>query len=179
LISSPLLYLFVLAFVATSINIIYTKYRLRLFDFIPAIVVVFIVTVLFSFFEVFNFNEEILNIYNLTKTNLVPAMIFLFLLEFESIKQKYFSKIGCACKMGAKKYWFLIALALFISLLSQIIAGFITFLNPTIATILVAILFGIVGSFTKLKELNGSSEVATTMLYMYVALLGSSVVLLF
>ena len=175
MINSPLLYLFVLAFIATSVNIIYTKYRLRLFDFIPAIVVVFMITALFSFFEVFDFNEEILNIYTLTKTNLLPAMIFLFLLEFESLKQKYFSKIGCACKMGAKKYWFLIVFALFISLLSQIIAGFIPFLNLIIATVLVAIIFGFLGSFTKLKELNGSSEVATTMLYLYIGLIGSKI----
>jgi uncharacterized membrane protein len=36
--------------------------------------------------------------------------------------------------------------------------------------------FGVAGSFTKLKALNGSSEVATSMLYILVALIGSQAV---
>ena len=43
--------------------------------------------------------------------------------------------------------------------------------------VVLASLFGVLGSFTKLKEINGSSEVATTMLYIIIALIGSKAVI--
>ncbi len=49
-------------------------------------------------------------------------------------------------------------------------------LNSTTTIVLLASLFGVLGSFTKLKEMNGSSEVATTMLYIIIALIGSKAV---
>ena len=42
--------------------------------------------------------------------------------------------------------------------------------------VLMATLFGVLGSFTKLRDVNGSSEVATTMLYILIALIGSKAV---
>lgn len=191
MISSPLLYLLLLAFIATSVNLIESRYNLKFLNTISAIFIVFVATTLLSLIGIFEFNEEIQKIYSKTKTNILPAMIFLFLLEFnlvsfiKNIKQRFFRdknfsmEIGCACKMGAKRYWFLIAFALLISLLSQILANFIPIVDLTIATILIASSLGILGSFTKLKEMNGSSEVATTMLYLFVALLSSKVILFF
>ena len=66
---------------------------------------------------VFDKNQAILNIYHLSIANLIPAMVFLLLMQFDL--KKIFS------------------------------------------------------SFTPLKKLNGSQEVAITMLYMVVALIGS------
>jgi uncharacterized membrane protein len=89
----------------------------------------------------------------------------------------YLSEIGCACAMGAKRYWLLIVLALFASLASQILANYITLLNHTTTIVIIATLLGVGGSYTRLRELNGSSEVATTMLYIIIALIGSKAVI--
>jgi uncharacterized membrane protein len=87
------------------------------------------------------------------------------------------SEIGCACTIGAKRYWFLILLSIVVAFAVNLIAssGFVL-LNYTTTTVVIATLLGVLGSFTKLKELNGSSEVATSMLYMLIALIGSKAV---
>ena len=114
------------------------------------------------------------------------VMLLLFLVPFahlfniftkSSENLAYLDEIGCACSMGAKRYWLLIAFALGVSLLSQLIATKFVLLNTTTTIVLLATLFGIFGSFTKLRELNGSSEVATTMLYIIIALIGSKAVI--
>ncbi len=177
MITSSFLYLFILAFIATSINILKSNYNLKIFNYIPAIILVFLIVAFLSVTSLFEFNQEIREIYTLTLKNLIPAMIFLFLLGFDVVtflKGKSFNEIGCACKIGAKQYWFLIALSLFISLLTQILSNSITTIDTLITTIIISVIFGIIGSFTKLKELNGSSEVATTMLYMFVAIIASN-----
>jgi len=113
------------------------------------------------------------------------VMMLLFLVPFANIFNKftksdenlaYLSEIGCACNMGAKRYWLLIALALVVSLGAQLITEYVQILNKTTTIVLLASLFGVLGSFTKLKELNGSTEVATTMLYIIIALIGSKAV---
>lgn len=82
--------------------------------------------------------------------------------------------IGCACTIGAKRYWFLILLAIVVAFGVNLIAssGFVL-LNYTTTTVILATVLGILGSFTRLKSINGSSEVSTTMLYMLIALIGS------
>lgn len=113
------------------------------------------------------------------------VMLLLFLVPFAKVfnhftksheNMAYLSEIGCACNIGAKRYWLLIFLAIVVSLISQLIAGHVEFLNTTTTIVLLASLFGVLGSFTKLKELNGSNEVATTMLYIIIALIGSKAV---
>jgi len=110
------------------------------------------------------------------------VMLLLFLVPFASVFNKftksdenlaYLSDIGCACSMGTPRYWLLIALSLAVSLISQLLTQYIEFLNATTTMVLLATLFGILGSYTKLRTLNGSSEVATSMLYMIIALIGS------
>lgn len=90
-------------------------------------------------------------------------------------------EIGCACNMGAKRYWLLIVLAVFVSLLVQVITHKLTsigfeFISSTTTMVVLATIFGVLGSFTKLKNLNGSSEVANSMLFMLIALIGSRAV---
>lgn len=281
MISSALVYLFTLAFVATFFNLLERKTKLKIFKFVPSVVMIYAFSMLLATLGMFEKNDEIDNIYSLTKTNLLPAMLFLMLLQIDfshffklgrsllisyvlavlslacgfiivsvvfdfnqdtasafgalagswmggtanmiavgsalgvsqeaygyalivdsvnytlwvmlllflvplaSVFNKFtgakeseaiFSQIGCACNMGAKRYWLLIFLALVISLVSQMIAGHVEILNKTTTVVLLATIFGILGSFTKLKTMNGSSEVATTMLYILIALIGSKAV---
>ena len=278
MISSPLLYLFTLALLIAVIHVVTSKSKLTLFEYIPAVVLIYAFAMLLGSSGFFDFNEKVNAIYKLTKTNLLPAMLFLMLLQvdfrhffklgkslllayllavvsialsfvvvawafhfdsamsaafgalagswmggtanmiavgsalhvsenafasalvvdsvnytlwvmlllflvpFAHIFNKftkaeenlaYLNDIGCACSMGAKRYWLLIAFALVVSLFSQILATQLTLFNTTTTIVLLASLFGILGSFTKLKEVNGSSEVATTMLYIIIALIGS------
>ena len=281
MITSPLVYLFVLAFVATAFSLIESKTSLKVFKFVPAVVMIYAFSMFLASMGVFESNEEINAIYKLTKTNLLPAMLFLMLLQvdfrhffklgktllisyvlavlsiafgfivvsimfdfnsdmsaafgalagswmggtanmiavgsalgvsedafayalvvdsvnytlwvmmllflvpFATLFNKftksdenlsYLSEIGCACSMGAKRYWLLIALALVVSLGAQLITEYVQILNKTTTIVLIASLFGVLGSFTKLKEVNGSTEVATTMLYIIIALIGSKAV---
>jgi len=282
LITSPIAYLLVLSLVVTIFHLLDSKTEFKLFKYIPAVVMIYAFSMFLASVNIFASNENINAIYKLTKTNLLPAMLFLMLLQvdfrhffklgksllisyvlavlsiafafivvsslfnfnpqmsaafgalagswmggtanmiavgsalhvpedafayalvvdsvnytlwvmlllflvpFANIFNKftksdenlaYLGEIGCACSMGAKRYWLLIALALGASLLSQIIATKFVFLNATTSMVLLSSLFGILGSFTKLKEINGSSEVATTMLYIIIALIGSKAVI--
>ena len=279
MISSPLHYLFALAFMAAAISLIEQRNRLKIFKFVPAVVMIYLFSMLMASANVFEQNEAIDAIYQNTKKNLLPAMLFLMLLQVDfrdffklgksllisytlalfslvigfmvvslifnfdvqmasafgalsgswmggvanmiavgsalGISQEAFgyalivdsvnytiwimfllfltpfasyfnsftasheqmaklSQIGCACTIGAKRYWLLIILSIFISFSVDLIAhsGFVI-LNYITTTVVIATVFGILGSFTRLKTINGSSEIATTMLYMLVALIGS------
>jgi uncharacterized membrane protein len=280
-ISSPLVYLFVLALEATLFNTLEKKTEFKIFKLIPAVVMIYAFSMLLASFGMFEYNQEINSIYKLTKTNLLPAMLFLMLLEVDfkhflklgksllisyvlavfslacgfvvvafifdfnqemasafgalagswmggtanmiavgsalGVTQEafgyalivdsinytlwvmlllflvpfakvfnrfsksdenmaYLGEIGCACSMGAKRYWLLIFLAIIASLLSQLLAEQVEFLNKTTTIVLLSSFFGVLGSFTKLRYINGSNEVATTMLYIIIALIGSKAV---
>jgi len=272
-----------LAFIATAFNLLESKSRLKIFQFVPAVVMIYAFSMLLASLGVFEANTEIDSIYKTTKTNLLPAMLFLMLLQVDfrhffglgkslliayvlavtSIafsfivvawgfdftsdmsaafgalagswmggtanmvavgsalnvsedafayalvvdsvnytvwvmfllflvpfaKQfnkftkseenlAYLSEVGCACNMGAKRYWLFIVLSIVVAYVVNTIALLqIVILNYTTTTVLLATLLGVLGSFTKLKELNGSSEVATTMLYVLIALIGSKAII--
>jgi len=281
LISSAFVYFFLLATIATSFNFIEKNTNLKFFNYVPAVVIIYAFSMLLAGLGVFERNEEILKIYSNTKTNLLPAMLFLMLLQIDfrhfvklgrsllisyvlavlsiafgfvvvalifsfdtksasafgalagswmggtanmvavgsaldvpdeafgyalivdSVNYtfwvmlmlfivpfaKVFNKftasndvvaslheIGCACNLGAKKYWLLIIIALVASTVAQVLATQFMIINTTTTVIILATLFGVIGSFTKLRELNGTSEVATTMLYIIVALIGSQAI---
>ena len=276
------MYLFTLAFIATAFTLLDIKAKLSVFKYVPAVVMIYASSMFLAAFGAFESNEEINTIYKLTKTNLLPAMLFLMLLQIDfrhffklgktllisyvlavlsiafafvvvallfdfnqdtssafgalagswmggtanmiavgsalGVSEEafayalvvdsvnytlwvmlllflvpfatafnkftksdenlaYLDSIGCACSMGAKRYWLLIALALIVSFISQLLTQYIEFLNTTTTMVLLATAFGIVGSFTKLRELNGSSEVASSMLYIIIALIGSKAVI--
>jgi len=281
LITSASLYLLTLALLATTFHLLESKTELKFFRYVPAIVMIYASSMFLASFGLFGVNEEITSTYKLTKTNLLPAMLFLMLLQvdfrhFFKLGKKlliayvlavssiafgfvavallfnfnadmsgafgalagswmggtanmiavgsalgvsedafayalvvdsvnytlwvmlllflvpfattfnkftksnanlaYLNEIGCACTVGTKRYWLLIALSLGVSLISQLISQYIEFLNTTTTVVLLATIFGIVGSQTKLRSLNGSSEVATSMLYIIIALIGSKAV---
>ncbi len=281
MISSGIFYLFIIAFIATAFNTLENKTSWKVFKYVPAVVMIYAFSMFLASMSVFEYNDEINNIYSLTKTNLLPAMLFLMLLQIDfmhffklgksliisyilalvsltvgfiavailfdfnkdmasafgalagswmggtanmiavgsalEVSQEsfgyalivdsvnytlwvmlllflvpfakafnhftksdenmaYLGNIGCACNMGVKRYWLLILLALIVSFLAQFIAEGFVLLNKTTTIVLLASVFGVLGSFTKLKEINGSSEVATTMLYIIIALIGSKAV---
>jgi len=110
------------------------------------------------------------------------VMLLLFLVPFAGVLNRftqseanlsYLGGVGCACSMGAKRYWLLILLALIVSFVSQLLAYRFSIINTTTTMVVVASVLGVLGSFTKLRDVGGSSEVATTMLYVIVALIGS------
>jgi len=281
LITQPLLYLFSLAILVTTFYLLESKTSLKIFKLIPAVVFIYASSMLLASVGLFESNAEINAIYKQTKTNLLPAMLFLMLLQvdlrhfvklgrsliiayllavfsiafgfivvalvfdfspamsgafgalagswmggtanmiavgsaldvseeafayalvvdsvnytfwvmlllflvpfasyFNKFTQSsenlaYLGDIGCACNMGAKRYWLLILLALSISFLTQYISTLFVIINATTSMVIFASLFGILGSFTRLKELNGSSELSTSMLYLIIALIGSHAV---
>lgn len=282
MISSPLLYLFSLALLAAVIAIVEKKSASKFFRFVPSFVLIYLFSMSLASLGVFDKNEAIDAVYSNTKQNLLPAMLFLMLLQVDirdffklgkpllvayilalfslsfgfifisfvfdfnaetasafgalsgswmggvanmvavgsalGVSQEAFgyalivdsvnytiwimfllfltpfahrfntftasheqmaklSEIGCACTIGAKRYWLLILLSIVVAFAVNIIAssGFVL-LNYTTTTVVLATLLGVLGSFTRLKELNGSSEVATSMLYMLIALIGSKAV---
>ena len=282
MIDSSIIYLFTLASIVTFFHLLEKKTDFKILKFIPAVVMIYAFSMFLASVGTFNYNQEINDIYKLTKTNLLPAMLFLmllkvdfthffklgrsllisyflavtslafafiivsiifdfnhdmasafgalagswmggtanmiavgsalevseeafgfalvvdsvnytlwvmlllFLVPFAQIFNRftksdenmaYLGDVGCACEMGAKRYWFLIFLALVASFLSQILSSYIEILNSTTTIVLLSSLFGVLGSFTKLKNINGSNEVATSMLYIIIALIGSKAVI--
>ncbi len=281
LITSAFAYLLSIAFIASFFHILQTKTKFKLFEYIPAVVMIYALSMFLASMGFFAHTEEIQNIYSLTKSNLLPAMLFLMLLQidfqhfaklgrslliayivavvsiafafvvvfmafgfsqdgaaafgalagswmggtanmiavgsalnvsqeaygyalivdsfnytlwvmfllfmvpfakkFNSFVGAYretdnYSEIGCACSVGAKRYWLLLFFAVLVSLSTQILSEYFVLLNKSTTVVLLATLFGVLGSFTKLKTLNGSSEIATTMLYILIALIGSRAV---
>jgi uncharacterized membrane protein len=282
LIASPLIYLLIIALSVAAIHLLATKTASKFFTYVPAVVLIYALMMLFGMSGLFAHNEAIGHIYTVTKTNLLPAMLFLMLLEIDlkhflhlgkklvsayilavfslvvafvvvawsfgfnkemaaafgalsgswmggtanmvavgsalhvpedafayalvvdSVNYtlwvmfllflvpfakifnrftksqsdlEYLSEIGCACSMGAKRYWLLIALSLVVSFFSQLLAQYFVILNTTTTMVLFATLFGLLASFTPLRKINGSSEVANTMLYILIALIGSRAVI--
>ncbi len=281
MITNPFFYLFVLTIVVILLSLSEKKLNLKFFKFIPAVVLIYAISMMLASFGLFEYNKEINDIYKLAKINLLPAMLFLMLLQvdfrhFFKLGKKLilayvlavislaagfiiislvfdfnkdmalafgalagswmggtanmvavgsalevsdeafgyalivdsfnytlwvamllffvpFAKVfnlftkakssdvvlgdlGYACNMGVKRYWLLIVLALIVSFLSQILSQYIDIISKTTTIVILATIFGVLASFTKLKKLNGSSEVANFMLYMMIALIGSKAI---
>jgi len=81
--------------------------------------------------------------------------------------------LGCACTVGPRRYWLLLAFALLAALISRLTAAHLPLLGTTAWSVLIASLLGLLGARTFLGRLNGSQELAQTMLLLLVALIGS------
>ena len=81
--------------------------------------------------------------------------------------------LGCACSIGPKRYWSLLLLGLVVALLSQLVAMQLGGLGSTTWMVLIATFAGLAASFTPVARFNGSTEIASTMLLLLVALIGS------
>ena len=274
-------YLLLYALLVAIVSFLEQKKRLKLFSFVPAVIFIYIMSMLFANIGVVELNTAIKESYKLVKTNLLPAMLFLMLLQidFRAIKSlgrtliyayllALFSLIGafmllgvfislspteaaafgalsgswmggsanmiavgeilgveaeaygvmllvdsinysfwlvlllllvpfsgvfnsftgaktlaksvdgvaCSCTLGAKRYWLFVFLAFGVSILVQSIGHFIDLFSTTTTNVLLATLLGVGASFTRLREFNGSSELANTLLYLLIALIGSQAV---
>ncbi|MDD5372506.1 MAG: DUF819 family protein [Sulfurimonas sp.] len=279
MIGSPLLYLLVLVFLASVISLIEQKSKFKFFKYLPAVVLIYIFSMVLASLNVFEQNEAIDTVYENAKKYLLPAMLFLMLLQVDirdffklgkslliaytlavfsivfgfiaiswafsfdadmagafgalsgswtggmanmvavgtalGVSQEafgyalivdsvnytiwmmfllfltpfahYFNSftasheqmakleaIGCVSAVGKKRYLFLIFLSALVSIGVNFLAysGF-EILNYTTTTVILATVLGILGSFTKLKNINGSNSVGSAMLYMLIALIGS------
>lgn len=81
MVENGIAYLVLLVIIASSIVFIEKKTKHKLFEYLPAIVIIYFVVMLFSTFELWQKTESITNTYKFLKSNLLPAMIFLMLLS--------------------------------------------------------------------------------------------------
>jgi uncharacterized membrane protein len=279
MIASPLLYLLTLALLVAVISLLEQKGGLKVFKYIPAVVLIYIFSMVFASFGLFEQNEDINTVYENTKKYLLPAMLFLMLLQVDirdffklgkslliaytlaifsivfgfiavswafsfdadmagafgalsgswsggmanmvavgtalGVSQEAF---GYALIVDSVNYTIWIVFLLFLTpfahyfnsftasheqmqklgniryisavgskrylsllLLSALVAFGVNFaaysgfeiFNYTTTTVILATALGILGSFTKLKTMNGAGTLGSAMLYMLIALIGS------
>ena len=103
--------------------------------------------------------------------NITPATLFLFFLDLD-IKRLLKNGIGCSCKMGAKRYWQIVLLALAVSFASQFLAYIFEPTYPLLGASIAAALLGLLASLTPLRTWCGTEDIATTMLYLLLAAVG-------
>ena len=94
--------------------------------------------------------------------NLLPAVLFLIVLDFDP-ECWMKTGIGCACKIGAKRYWLLVVSALLVSLVSQMLSVWIFHDENWLVLSFIGVFFGTVASWTPLKRVGGSRELAMTL----------------
>lgn len=81
MIENGLLYLAVLILISASIVYTEKKSQHKLFEYLPSIVILYFVVMLFSTFGVWQKSDSVTATYKAVKSNLLPAMIFLMLLS--------------------------------------------------------------------------------------------------
>jgi len=81
MISSPFTFISVLMFIASILVYLEYRFKWKFFEILPPIVILYFSIMTLSSFGLFEKSEEIKSIYSSIKTNLLPAMIFLMLLQ--------------------------------------------------------------------------------------------------
>ena len=81
MIESGYLYLLALITIAATVVMIEKKSQARLFEYLPSIVIIYFVVMLFSTFGFWEKTASVTAVYKSVKANLLPAMIFLMLLS--------------------------------------------------------------------------------------------------
>lgn len=107
-------YLSLLLFIAGSLKFFESKTQFKLFEFLPAIVILYFSVMLMSTLGVWQKNEEISFAYQQFKQNLLPAMIFLMLLHADLREIK---KLGSKIIFAFLAASFSIAVAFIVSYL--------------------------------------------------------------
>jgi len=76
-------FIYLTAIILIASSIVYTEKRtqLKLFEYLPSIVIIYFVVMLFSTFGLWQKSESVTVTYKAVKSNLLPAMIFLMLLS--------------------------------------------------------------------------------------------------
>ena len=94
MIENGILYLAVIILIATAIVYTEKKSQAKLFEYLPSIVILYFVVMLFSTFGLWQKSESVTATYKAVKSNLLPAMIFLMLL---SADMREIFKLGKRC----------------------------------------------------------------------------------
>jgi len=81
MIENGILYLAAITLIASSIVYVEKKTQARLFEYLPSIVIIYFVVMLFSTFGLWQKTDSVTAVYKGVKSNLLPAMIFLMLLS--------------------------------------------------------------------------------------------------
>jgi uncharacterized membrane protein len=81
MITTPFPYLAILLFIASILVYVESKSRAKFFNYLPAIVILYFMVMTLSTFGVWEKTDEINQSYKAFKSNLLPAMIFLMLLQ--------------------------------------------------------------------------------------------------
>ena len=81
MIENGLLYLTAIILIATSVIYTEKKTQNKLFEYLPSIVIIYFIVMLFSTFGLWQKTESVTVVYKTVKSNLLPAMIFLMLLS--------------------------------------------------------------------------------------------------
>ncbi|MFT6950179.1 MAG: putative membrane protein [Paraglaciecola sp.] len=91
MITTAFTYITALLFIAGSLTLLEQKTRWKLFEYLPAIVLLYFSVMVFSTLGLWHKTESINGAYQTLKTNLLPAMIFLMLLDADL---RQISKLG-------------------------------------------------------------------------------------
>ncbi len=81
MIENGYIYLLAIMMIASSIVYIEKKSQHRFFEYLPSIVIIYFVVMLFSTFGLWQKTDSVTAVYKGVKSNLLPAMIFLMLLS--------------------------------------------------------------------------------------------------
>jgi len=81
MVGNGIAYLVLLIIIASSVVFIEKKTKYKLFEYLPSIVIIYFLVMLFSTFGLWQKTESITTTYTFFKSNLLPAMIFLMLLS--------------------------------------------------------------------------------------------------
>jgi len=82
MIENGFIYLAVLMMIGSAIVYTEKKSQHKLFEYLPSIVIIYFVVMLFSTFGLWQKSESVTATYKAVKSNLLPAMIFLMLLSW-------------------------------------------------------------------------------------------------
>ncbi|MCF2946797.1 DUF819 family protein [Paraglaciecola aquimarina] len=134
MITSAFAYVTVLLFLAAGLKVLVANSKFKIFEFLPAIVLLYFSVMVLSTLGFWQQTESINQAYSLLKTNLLPAMIFLMLLQ---------SDIGQIKKLGGKIIFAFFAAAISIGI--AFVIGF-TLFQPWLVE----------GSWKTLAALSGS-----------------------
>ncbi len=83
MVDTPLLYIAILLFIASQIIYIEHKFKWRIFKIIPPIVILYFTVMTLSTLEIIPSGSDVDETYSSIKRYLLPAMIFLMLLELD------------------------------------------------------------------------------------------------
>ena len=81
MIENGYIYLLAIMLIASAIVYVEKKSRHKLFEYLPSIVIIYFVVMLFSTFGLWQKTDSVTAVYKGVKSNLLPAMIFLMLLS--------------------------------------------------------------------------------------------------